>query len=194
MPEEATTAQASQDTSAGDGKNTGEAKAGAVTETAKTTSQAAQVDITETPEFKAALTAAVEKKLPQLRRQIGKELSGEKEGQASVEDLQRERDEARNEARTLKAKDDLFDYVDDGGKKVGLRADSRRAFWRIAQSLIEFDDDGKPSNISDVVKAVKSEAPALFTSSTGSVDAGAHSNGAAPNDINSFIRRAAGRN
>src|SRR5687768_387117 len=104
--EDNSTAQQAQDTSAGDGKNTGAANAGAGTEAAN--SQAAtQTDITQTPEFKAALTSAIEKKLPQLRKAIGKELSGEKEGQPAMEELQQRATAAEAELRTFRAKDQL---------------------------------------------------------------------------------------
>lgn len=194
MPEEATTATAAQTTSDGTAQNTGAGQtAGAATEAAQT-SQAAQTDITQTAEFKSALTAAIEKKLPQLRKQIAKEVSGEKEGQPSVDELTQRATTAEQRARQLEAKDAVFDYADDPKNKIGLRPDSRKSFWAVVKDDLEYDDEGRVTNLAAVVRAARSDHPALFTPTSGSINGGAGaSQPAGSPDMNRWIRQAAGR-
>lgn len=187
MPDETTATVAPPPDGQGKNSEGAQPTAGAATGAA-TTQPPAEKTFTQ-----AEVDAMFQKRLSKAVKAELKKMSGDgEEGQPSVEEMQRERDTALSEARTLRAKDDLFDYVDDGRFKVGLRPENRKAFWRLAKDQIEFDDSGKPSNISEVVKQVKLEAPALFTSSTGSVDAGAQGNGSVP-DMNFLIRRSAGR-
>ena len=181
-----------QDTSAGDGKNTGSGDAGAGTQTAKKTAEAAQADITQTPEFKAALTSAIEKKLPQLRKQIAKEVSGEKEGQPSVEELKGRAETAETELRRYRARDQVEAYVSDKRNNVQVR--NMRALVRFVEHDFEYDDEGKVTNLKDLIAQAKADAPELFGVAAGSADggAGAHSQNG-DGDMNARIRQAAGR-
>lgn len=189
MPEEATTVTTAN-TSDGDGKNTEAATTGAGTQTAST-SEAAKPDITQTPEFKAALTAAMEKKLPQLKRQLAKELTGEKDGQPSVEEIQRRADEAESSLRTYRAKDQLEDFISD--KRNAITVKNPKAVFKYIKDDLEYDDEGKVTNFKDVLSRAKAEAPELFIPVTGSVNAGAGGHSAVGVDMNRELRRAAGR-
>lgn len=188
MPEE-TTATATEQTSGGDGKNTTEAtNAGAGTQTATTE---AATDITQTAEFKTALTQAVEKKLPQLRRQIAKELTGEKDGQPSVEELKSRAEAAEERARTFETRELVRDHLTDPKNRIGALPENMRAIEKLIMAEIEYED-GKPSNLSDAIKTVKSDAPGLFLQ-TGSANGGAGRQAPATVDMNLNLRRAAGR-
>jgi hypothetical protein len=84
-------------------QNTGAATTGAGTQTAQNTG-ANNVDVTQTPEFKAALTAAIKDKIPQLRRQLAKDISGEKDGEPGVADLQQQLNEEKTARQKAEAR------------------------------------------------------------------------------------------
>lgn len=191
MAEETTTGSAEQQTAAGAGKQvTGEAQTGAATQTAKTE---AQTDITQTQEFKSAVTAAIEKRIPQIRKQIAKEVSGEKEGQPSVEELQQRTEATERDLRFYKARDQVEDFVTDKRNQANIR--NVRAFCRYFKDDFAFDDEGKVSNLKDLYTRAKVEAPELLGMGTGSIDGAAGNNNPAFSgaDMNSRIRHAAGR-
>lgn len=181
---------ATQRTADGAGNQvTGEAQTGAATGTAQVQ---AQTDITQTAEFKAALTAAIERKIPQLRKTIAKEVSGEKEGQPSVEELQQRSETAERSLRFFQARDQVEDFISD--KKNSANIKNVRAFCRYFKDDFSFDDEGKVVNLREIYARAKSETPELLGMVTGSIDAAAGTNHAPPTvDMNSAIRRASGR-
>lgn len=179
---------APEGTSGGDGKNTQGDGAGAGTPTAQTPEK---VDVTQTKEFKDAVTAAVANKIPQLKKQIGKELAGEKDGQPSVEDLQRGVEEAQRNLRFYQARDQVEDYIADKRNNANIK--NVKAFCRYFKDDFTFDDEGKVSNLKDLYTRAKVETPELLGMVTGSAD-GAAGNGqvAVGADMNQIIRGAAG--
>lgn len=195
MADETTTDTTAQTTSDATVQNTDTVQtSGAATDTAQQTQAQTQIDITQTPEFKAALTAAIEKKVPQLKRQIARDITGEKEGGATVEDLQRQLSERDTKLRQIEARESVIEYLSDARHKLNVKPDNHRAIVKLVMPDLEYDDEGKPSNIKDAIENAKSLAPALFANNPGSVEAGAGRNGQTigGNDMNSLIRRSAG--
>lgn len=183
---ETTTTDGQQQTTSGDdGKNTAAAGAGAATQTATT---GAQTDITQTPEFKAAVTAAIEKKIPQLRKAIAKEVSGEKEDQPNVEELQRGKETAERQLQFFQARDQVEDFIADKKNAANIR--NVRAFCRYFKDDFAFDDEGKVTNLKDLYTRAKQETPELLGMTTGSIDGAAGGNNSAPagDDMNARLR------
>jgi hypothetical protein len=80
----------------------------------------------------------------------------EEKAQLSKEELlQRERDDARNELRVSNARDAFITAT-----KIDYGKASR--LFRMYKDEIEFDDNGKPTNLADVIKTAKSEWSDLF--------------------------------
>jgi hypothetical protein len=172
-------------TSGGDGKNTPGSGAGEPTPALK---PEAQTDITQTQEFKQAVTAALEKKIPQLRKQIAKEVSGEKEGQPSVEELQQRTETQLRDLRFYQARDQVEDFIADKRNAANIR--NVRAFCRYFKDDFAFDDDGKVTNLKDLHARAKVETPELLGIATSSIDGAAAGNGqnALSNDMNARLR------
>jgi hypothetical protein len=188
--------QAQASTSDATAKNTGAAGAGAGTQTAQQTE--AQTDITQTPEFKAALTAAIEKKIPQLKKSLAKSITGEKEGEGSADtnDLQRQLSETQNRLRAFEAKTSVSEYLSDARHKFNIPAAEISGIADLVLTKLEYGDDGKPSNLKEAVENVKSQFPRLFANSGSNINANEGRNSpAGPLNMNDFIRQAhAGRN
>jgi hypothetical protein len=179
MPEE--TSQTTTDESV---INTGETTtaAGTVTETQ------AQPDITKTPEFKAALTAAIERRIPQLKAQIAKTITGEGEGVPTVTELQQQLTEAKAKAQGYEASAAIRDYVTDPKHKLSVRAENIRAVEKLVLAEIEYDDQGSPANLKEAVEAVRTYAPALFAQTNANINQG-KTGESIPNDMNAIIRQ-----
>lgn len=179
-------------TSGGDGKNTPGSGAGAASPAAPKPPDAPAVDVTQTKEFKDALTAAVANKIPQLKKQIAKELTGDKDGQPSVEELQRGVDDAKRDLRFYQARDQVEDFIADKRNQANVR--NIKAFCRYFKDDFTFDDEGKVSNLKDLYTRAKVETPELLGIATSSID-GAAGNGSpaiADGDMNKLLRSAAG--
>lgn len=58
-------------------------------------------------------------------------------------------------------------------KKLGAVEDSINAIYRMVKSDIEFDDDGKPTNVDGLLAEAKQIAPQLFKPAVGKGDGGA---------------------
>ena len=191
MADEQTTTEGQQQTTSGDdGKNTSATdNTGAATQAANTE---AQTDITQTPEFKAAVTAAIEKKIPQLRKAIAKEVSGEKEGQPSVEELQQRSEAAQRDLRFYQARDQVEDFISDKRNNAQIR--NVKAFCRYFKDDFTFDDEGKVANLKELHARAKVETPELLGQTPSSIDGAAGGNGQVPatGDMNRLIRQAAG--
>ena len=68
------------------------------------------------------------------------------------------------------------------------------AVLALATSRLEFDADGKPTNVDAVIDALRTEKAERFKASAGSLDGGAAGPvGSESNDMNVRLRRAAGR-
>jgi len=76
-----------------------------------------------------------------------------------------------------------------------LGADAKRVdvIWKIVRSDLAYGDDDEPSNLTEVLSALKSEHPEEFKVITGKGDGGAGNNGKPKDDPNAALRRAAGR-
>ena len=87
---------------------------------------------------------------------------------------------------------DAKDATRDAAKKAG--APDGDLIYRVLKSDIEYDDDGKPTNLKALIDDLKQTTPHLFKPATTRVDGGA-GNGSKPgkDDMNSMIRAAAGR-
>lgn len=81
------------------------------------------------------------------------------------------------------------------GAALKLGADAKRVdvIWKIVRSDLAYGDDDEPSNLNDVLNALKSEHPEEFKVSPGKGDGGAGNNGKPKDDPNAALRRAAGR-
>lgn len=149
-----------------------------------------KVDITTTPEFKAALTAAIEKKMPQLHKQartaVAKELSGEKEGEPTVEELKTKLTNQESRLRTFEARDQLETFVSD--KRNQIHVNNFRGVFKLIKDDLKFDDEGNVTNFKDVLGAAKLDAPEMFRGSSSSIDAGNGSRQMATTDMNALIR------
>lgn len=90
------------------------------------------------------------------RRLKREKKDADEKAQLSKEDLlKRERDDARKEVRVSNARDSFIT-----ASKLDYAQASK--LFRMYKDEIEFDDDGKATNLADVVKTAKSEWPELF--------------------------------
>lgn len=101
-----------------------------------------------------------EKELPELER-LKAELKREQDEKSALAAKTREAD-ARESVRDL-------------AKRAGAPEDSLSAVYRMVKADIEYDDDGKPTNIEALMTDAKKIAPALFRPAVGRGDAGAGS-------------------
>lgn len=169
--------------------NTGANQSGAGTQTAQNTG-ATTSDLTQTPEFKAALTAAIKDKIPQLRRQLAKDISGDKDGEPSVADLQQQLLEEKAARQKAEARQTVRDYLTDPKHKMSLPTDSLNTVVKLVMLDLEYDKDGNPSNLKDAIESVKSSDPRLFTAAPSNINAGAGRDAATgPTNMNDFIRQ-----
>lgn len=185
-------------TSSADGQKAADSTTGAGTQTAQTTEAQTQTTETKTdvkidtnsPEFKAALTAAIRDKLPQLQKQarkdVARELSGEKEGEPTVEDLKTKITSAEAELRTLRAKDQLETFVSDKRNQIQVR--NLRGLFKLIKDDLQYDDEGKVTNFKEVIAQAKAEASEFFGGTSTSIDAGNGSRQFATADMNALIR------
>jgi uncharacterized phage infection (PIP) family protein YhgE len=157
---------------------------------AKAEPKPADTDVTLTPEFKAALTAAITAKLPQLQKQaraaVAKELSGEKEGEPTIEQLKTQITERDSRLRILEAKDQLETFVSD--KRNQIQAGNLRGLFKYIKDDLQFDDEGKVTNFKEVLAQAKAEAPELFRGISSSIDAGNGARQAPAADMNAWMR------
>jgi hypothetical protein len=104
-----------------------------------------------------------------------------------LEKAEQERDAALLTARTTAARADAIDAASSAGAvKPGV-------VWKLIKDDIEFDDDGKATNVADLIKATKSDSPELFgevKKETRKGDGGNRGNATSGNDMNDAIRKA----
>lgn len=193
-----TTEDKSTNTSTADGQKAEDTSKGADTQTAQTTTEAKttdttkteKVDITQSPEFKDALTKAIRDKIPQLQKQarkdVAKELSGEKEGEPTVEDLKKQNADKDVELRTYRAKDQLETFAADKRNQVTIS--NYRGVFKLIKDDLQYDDDGKVTNFKEVLASAKSEAPEFFRGQSSSIDGGNGSRQQSAMDMNAWMR------
>lgn len=122
----------------------------------------------------------------------------EKAKLSETEKLQRERDEAI--ARAEKAEGalsarDMTTLIEAAAAGAGAKAGRAGAVARlIDRSAVQTNGDGKPTNLDDLIKAARTEAPELFDGGPprGSAEGGARDTGPTES-MNDRIRRMAGR-
>ncbi len=76
----------------------------------------------------------------------------------------------------------------DAAAKAGAR--SPRAVYALIRSDIEFNKQGEPTNIAELIEAAKTDEPGLFKAADGTADGGASGNNGT-RDINSVFRQMA---
>lgn len=154
-----------------------------------TTKTEAKID-TNSPEFKAELTKAIAAKIPQLQKQarkdVAKELSGEKEGEPTVDDLKKLNTDKDNELRRYRARDQVEDFV--GDKRNQLQVRNMKALIRYVEHQFEYDDQGKVTNLKELLTSAKLEVPELFGGQSSSIDAGNGARQQPAMDMNAWMR------
>lgn len=142
------------------------------------------------PEFKAALTKAITAKLPQLQKQaraaVAKELSGEKEGEPTVDDLKTKLASQDAQLRVFQARDQLETFVSD--KRNQITINNFRGVFKLIKDDLKFDDEGNVTNFKDVLAAAKLDAPEMFRGQSSSIDAGNGSRQQPALDMNAWMR------
>ena len=176
-----------QTTLDGAANNTGATDTGAATQTATTT--ATSQDITQTDEFKNALTAAIEKKIPQLKKQLAKQLTGEGEGTQTVEELQRQLQEAQKTTRTFEARESIRDFLSDPKNQLPVKSQDMAGAVALISQHLEFEDDGTIKNLKQAVDRAKTLAPSLFAQASGHINQGSGNKPVDNKDMNAFIRQ-----
>lgn len=138
---------------------------------------------------KDRLTREVKK---ELKNEL-KKLTGEGEGQPTLEDLKTENatlktqgTEKDNELRRYRARDQVDDFVSDKRNQVSVR--NMKALIRYVEHDFEYDDQGKVTNLKDLVTKAKLEVPELFGGSSSSIDAGNGSRQTSAMDMNAWMR------
>jgi hypothetical protein len=190
--EPANNSAVTQNTSDATDKNTDVSNTGTATDSAQQ-NPGTQQDVTETPEFKAALTAAIKDKIPQLKRQVAREFTGEKDGGVTLEELQRQLSERDAKLRAYEAKDEVQKFISNGQNKLNVDPKNIRGIEALVIPQLEYDDNGKPSNLREAFESAKVIAPALFVNSTSNINAhSGNGNATRPGNMNDWIRQQAG--
>jgi hypothetical protein len=154
---------------------------------------------TEEPREKTFTQEQVNKmiadRLPKAVKAELKKLTGESEGTLTVEELQRQLNEAKTKTQSYEARETVRDYLSDPANKLNIKADNIRAVEKLVMPDLTYDNDGNPSNLKEAVESARKLAPSLFTNNPASINAGAggNNNGVGGFDMNAQIRRAAGR-
>ncbi len=188
MPDttETTAAAETQATSDATDKNTEAVTTGADTQTAKTE---AQPDKTFT---QADVDRIVQNRLKAAVKAELKKLTDDPE-KPNADDLQRQLSERDEKIRAYEAREAVDIYINDGRNKLNIRPENARGIKELVIPRLEYDENGKPTNIKDAFESAKVIAPALFANTPSSINAGEGRNGAVVgNDMNAMIRRAAG--
>lgn len=149
---------------------------------------------TQEPTFtQAQVNAMIAKRLPQAVKAELKKMSGDDDTKPNVDDLQRQLSDKDAKIRSFEAKDEVQKYIADGRNKLNIRPENIRGIEALVIPFLEYDDNGKPSNLKDAIESAKSIAPALFTNSTPNINAH-QGNGqqTGPVNMNGFIRQKAG--
>lgn len=183
-----TTATAeTQNTSDATEQNTEAVNTGAGTEAAQTQAQ------TEKTFTQAEVNAMIANRLPKAVKAELKKMGGEGEGQPNVDDLQRQLSDSQTRIRSFEARESVEEYISDGRNKLNVKSENIRGIQEIVIPRLEYDDQGKPTNIKEAIESAKVIAPALFANQQSNINA-ANGRTSAPTatNMNDFIRQAAG--
>lgn len=189
IPAHEPTKAEAQPTSDGTVKITGAEAAGTETQTAqKTEAQTEEKKFTQADldrHIQTRLKAAVKAEL--------KRLSGEDDGKPNVDDLTRQLSEKDTKLRAYEAKGKITDFIADGRNKLMVRPENVRGIEALVLPLLEYDEDGAPSNLKDAFDTAKAIAPVLFANSSASINAGnGRNNQTPPRGMDALIRQATG--
>jgi hypothetical protein len=169
--------------------NTGASQTGTVTDAA----QQNPAQPTEKTFTQADVDRIVQNRLKSAVKAEIKKLTGEGENTPNVEDLQRQLSERDQKIRSFEAKDKVSEFLSDGRNKLNVRPENIRGIEALVIPLLDYDEDGKPSNLRDAIETAKSIAPALFVNSTSNINANSgNGNGTRPTNMNDLIRQQAG--
>lgn len=194
MAEEATTT-APETTSEETGKTT-ETTAGADT-------QAATTEVKEKSFTQAELDRIVKQRVKEEKQRLDKvaadaQLPEIERLKAQIADFEKEKQTWTVEKRDRDARDMIIAVLSTEKTDKGdnpYRARNPVTVFKLIKDDLEYDDNGKPTNYLQLLKALKAEDPSLFGAKTaGSVNGGDGSrNEPATADMNSLIRGLAGR-
>lgn len=192
------------------GQAAGDSTTGAATQTASTeaeqqqqTQQQSQSQTTDDDKVTKAeakrqaeelVTKTVKRKLRAelIKRGIDPDAQdGEQTTKPTVDSVTKERDDAIARVRVFEAAEQVEEFIADKRNNVQVR--NPRALIKFIRADYQFDDDGKVTNLKELIADAKRDAPELFGIATGSIDGGAGNGATLGADMNSLIRRAAGR-
>lgn len=111
--------------------------------------------------------------------------AAEKQKEAELPEIEqlRKRLEAaerdRDSLRAVKRDGESREAVRSAAKRLGATDDSVNAIYRMVKTDIEFDDEGKATNLADILAEAKQIAPQLFKPIVGKGDGGAGAHGKA---------------
>lgn len=135
---------------------------------------------------------AQERELAQVRAKLKEledaKLSETEKTMARVKELETERETWQRERREHFAEKAII------REATALKAKAPDRLLKIILPDLEYDAEGKPTNVAALLKDLLKDVPEFFNSQNGSADGGA-GNGRAPSgfDMNAEIRKAAGR-
>lgn len=188
IPAHEPTKTEAQPTSDGTVKTTGAEVSGTDTQTAPKAEAQTEKTFTQ-----ADVDRIVQNRLKTAVKAELKKLSGDDEGKPGVEDLQRQLSEKDAKLRAFEAKGKISDFIADGRNKLNVRPENIRGIEALVLPLLEYDEDGTPSNLKDAFESAKSIAPALFANSSASINAGnGRNNQTPPRGMDALIRQATG--
>lgn len=136
--------------------------------------------------FQTRLKSAVKAEL--------KKLTGETDGTPTVDELQRQLSETKTKAQAIEARESVRDYLADPVHKLNVKSENIAAIVKLVVPELEYDDDGKPSNLKEAVNAARIIAPPLFANTPGHINANeGRTNPTSIGGMNGMIRLGAGR-
>lgn len=181
------TASNEQNTSDATDQNTAANTTGTATDAAQQT----PAQSTEKTFTQADVDRIVQNRLKSAVKAELKKLTGD-DDKPDVNALQTQLSEQQAKIRSYEAKDEVQKFLADGRNKLNIKPENHRGIEALVIPLLEYDDDGKPSNLKEAIESAKSIAPVLFTNGTPNING---HEGRAPinvSDMNGLIRRGAG--
>jgi hypothetical protein len=122
-----------------------------------------------------------------------KKLSADETDKPDVDELTRQLSETKQRAQAIEAREAVRDFLSDPNHKLNVKATSVAAIVKLVTPDLEFDDEGKPTNLKDAVNAAKNLAPDLFANSSASINANNGRVNATPTrGMDALIRSATG--
>jgi hypothetical protein len=188
MPDTETTAT----TTDGSDQNTAtQANSGAGTDTAQPNQATQSQERTFT---QAEVDAMISQRLPRAVKAELKKMSSDGDDQKpNADELQRQLSDKDAKIRSYEARETVESFLNDGRNKLNIRPENVRGIQALVIPLLEYGDDGRPSNLKEAIESAKAIAPVLFTNHQSNINA---NNGTqsvpASGNMNDFIRRSAG--